>query len=563
MLTVAIDCETNKRTVPFIVTMVDQQLNTYLYKPKYNYSTIRQICESPNVRKIFHHAPFDIYALSNIGIYVKPPYHCTMIMASLVNENYSPKKLKYLAKVYLKEECKEAQALAKIKIKFGKNVGYDELPQELIEPYAVMDAIYTIKLFYLFKSKIFNSRHYGLYKMEQELIPLIVEMVRRGVKIDREFCKREKKHLEDLFCFYTPKIFSESKSIFNFMYHGDLKRVLMKQGIVIRDRTKKGNISTGKETLEKINSEFIRYVLKARSVDKQISTYYDSLLNKYTDESDNTAHFSLYSSGAKTGRFSADLIQTIPKELVVGDKVVPNNVRAAFVVREGYVNLYADYDQVEMRLFAHFLNNPSLIQAIIDGLDPHTDMATTLFGEEKVKENPKEYRRRTKIINFGIIYGMGRDALGKVLGLTPYESNNILQKYEKEYGVRKFMYKLSSELYKKGYLELEWVNRIYRVPKELAYKAVNVLCQGSCAYIIKKAMLRLNEWYQFEKTYGIKLLNQLHDELIFEVHQSLPIIEIARKIKELMEDLTTFKVPLLVSFKYSTTNWYEKKELKL
>lgn len=561
---IAIDTETDKYKKPFLISTCDSNIVSNLYYPdkESDYSYIKDICSSRKVSKVFHNAVFDIYALSLIDIEVVRPYHDTMVMASLLNENYSPKKLKYLAKVFLKEETNEAKELNKIKAKYkklyGKDFGFDKLPLEVIKPYAAKDAEYTMQLFNMFKEPI-DSFEY-LYRLEIKLVPILVDMVKRGLIVDRDFCKSEIKHLSDLYSIYSGKVFSSVGKIFNINSSDEIRNILKDRDIRVKNRTKKGKISTAKEDLLSIKDDTFNNILKMRSIDKQINTYYEPLLNNYTTETDTAAHFTLYQSGAKTGRFSADLVQTIPNKVSVSDSSVINRVRGAFIVREGFTNVYMDYSQIEMRLFAHFSNDKTLITAINNDVDAHYDTACNLFGKDVVDANKKYYRSIAKGINFGIIYGMGKQSLAETLGLSLYEANKALKEYYSKYRVREFVDEVTSELYKKGFITLSYVNRIYRIPKHMAYKGVNALIQGAAAYVIKLAMIRLAKYLkQFNGL--INLLLTVHDELVFEIHNSLNVVAEAKKLHSIMEDRETFKVPITASIMFSTTSWLNKYEL--
>lgn len=523
---------------------------------------IRKIAESSEYTKVFHSATSDMYALYKIGINVKPPYDDTFIMSSIIDENFSSHKLKDLAKRYLDEPCKEQKELNKIKLKYkrklGKDFTWDKIPKEIIEPYAVKDAEYTRGLYHYFLPKL--SRCKDLYAMEIDLIPEILSMMIRGHKINRNFCENEIKNMKDVLRYYYNKLIRINGAIFNIQSPKELRIFLKKTGIDFKERTRTGLIKTDKSILQPLaKTNFsIRYILNCRSAMKQISTYYEPLLHNYTSKNDPIAHFSFWQSGTKSGRFSAELIQTIPKSHESFG--VRNNVRKAFVPRDGFVNVYFDYDQIEMRLFADFTDNQSLLQSIRDGKDVHTTTAIDLFDEYET--NPKHYRRIAKTINFGMIYGMGTDALAASLEIPKYEAHAILAKYDHMYRIKSFIGKTTSLLCRQGFISLDWIDRDYHVPKKLAYKAVNIRIQGSASYIIKLAMIRLKV---LKKMYPgrVNLLLQIHDELVFEIHKSLPIKKTILEIKKLMEDHTTFKVPITTSVKYSDKSWGDKKEWKL
>ena len=565
---IAVDTEYDEVTkVPFIVTMADDSVSKLLYPDKKkDYWMIKQICESSDYTKIFHSATSDIYALSRIGISVQPHYEDTFIMSSIIDENFSSRKLKELAKKYLKEPCLEAKELNKIKNKCKKECKkkgiefrWSLIPKETIEPYAVKDAEYTYALHNYFESKI--KPYQKLYEMELELVPIVVDMQKRGHKIDRSFCEVESEKLEQIYEFYYNKLVRFYGKLFNIGSPKDLRLLIKKAGLFINEKTPTGLVSTGKEVLEKFadKSPIVQWIINARSCDKQVGTYYWPLLNEYTSPSDNTAHFSFYQSGTKSGRFSAELIQTIPNKQ---DKTeVKNNVRKAFIPRKGYTNYYFDYDQQEMKLFVHFTENMSLVKSIKNGIDPYIATAIDIFGQEEYDKDPEDTRRIVKNICLGMIYGMGSNSLAARLNLPLNQAYSILSRYDQKYRVKSFLSKMASLLNRQGYVSIDWIGRDYRVPKHLSYKCVNIIIQGSAAYIIKLAMIRIKAYTAAYP--GINMLIQAHDELIVEIPNKYDHSIIVPKIKELMEDHTTFLVPITASVKYSEVSWLDKKPRKV
>lgn len=563
---IAIDTEYDEVTkIPFICTMSDGENSVLLYpdKPK-DYFIIKKICESKDIIKVFHAITADMYAFHQIGIKVIRPYHDTFIQSSIIDENFSSKNLKQLAKKYLHEPCEEAKHISKIiqkyKRKYGRTFSWSMIPKKDIEPYAVKDAEYTIDLYRYFKPKM--EKYKKLYRLELDLIPLIMKMTIRGLYIDRNFCKAEMGKLDYIHRYYYRLLFKKYGKIFNLNSSIDIRKLIKTFKITVPEKTTTGQISTAKETLTPMIEKYpiLRWILNCKNADKQISTYYWPLLHKYTTNKDPVAHFQFYQSGTKSGRFSAELIQTAPKEKQKGE--IKNNIRRAFISRPGYVNLYFDYDQIEMRIFAHFTNNKTLIEAIKNGYDVHEAMGIELFGKEIYEDNPKDYRRIIKTINFGIIYGMGLNTLAKSLGVPKHKANEILSQYDQTFRVRSFIQKMTSLLLRQGYISLGWIDREYRVPKNLAYKSVNILIQGTAAYIIKKAMKIFSE-SPLQCVYkSLTLLLQMHDELIFEIHESELDKNLVLEIKNIMEDFNTFKVPITTSAEYSIKSWMHKMKWK-
>ena len=621
----------------FIATSTDEQLKSRLYilSDKKDFLALKKICESTTLAKVFHAACNDIYALQNIGINVVPPYDDTFIAARLVNENFQAAGLKKLAKEVLDEPCLEEKLLSKLKSKIkreakktGQIFSYDMIPREALYPYAIKDTEYTMKLWYYFMKPL--KKYKAIYDFEISLIPDIVEVVSYGFRVDRVFVKNQIKILQarraklytDLTKLFKKRNITFTKTIerkkiksiksycakhdlilkkiifnstnnsyngiinenFNLSSPKHIAHIISSLDIPITETTDKMNLATDKETLLKYIDvhPFIKMKLDDSIIEKQLNTYYEPLLNYYTTPKDPTAHFMLYQSGAKTGRFTAELIQTIPRidELVEN----PKEVRRAFVPRTGYTMVCIDYDQIEMRLFAHYSKCQTIIDRIKNGFDPHLGTAIDIFGEKLINMSDKIKkfcRKAAKNVNFGIIYGMGKGKLTSQLAsilrhiqkelpknYTLPRPQDILNNYYHQYPVKEFARQMTGQLYRTGVIEMKFdsdlmsFTRDYKVPQELAYKAPNVLIQGTAAYVMKYGMKRcINYIHKFKL--DIKLITTIHDELIFEIKNDYNVNKQTKKLITLMEDRVTFDVPILASAKMSTKSWGDCKEVKI
>lgn len=587
---IAVDCEYDMRCRPFICTMTTDTMKSRLFNLRKgdngHYERVKKIAESSNVIKVFHSATSDIYALSTIGINVIPPYECTLIAASLLDENFASRKLKVMAKLYLDEECLEDKELTKIKTKLKKQAkkdglefDYTMIPDEILEPYATKDTEYTMGLWKQFKEPI--KAYQQLYDFEKSLIPIIVGMTQRGMRVDRKFVKklmlvtaRRSELLYKKLNRHITKKFSDIE-VFNPGSPKQVANVLDRLDLGLTETTKKGNLKTDIKTLmPHIKIPFINALLSYRFFSKQNSTYYSPLYKKYTTKKDHIAHFAFYQSGAKTGRFSAELIQVMPK--LTEDKVlkVTKEVRKSFIPRDGYTMYFIDYDQIEMRLFIHFSRCHAVAKQVRAGFDTHTGTLNMVMGKKFVdKLNTKDfasYRYMMKGINFGMVYGMGMNKLIEQLlicgiSMRRYEAELLMKKYLSIYPVKKFMKDLMFELYKTGCITLKFKSKLmnftreYRVPKRLAYKAANVVCQGAAAYVMKYGMVRSIKLIA-RKKWDANLLATVHDELVFELSNKLNHKKIVPQIVRAMEDRVTFMLPITASVSYTTKNWGEKKE---
>ena len=623
---IAIDTET-ANNIPFIATTCDEQLKTKLYRPSNpeDLSELKAIAESPHIVKAFHSAVYDIYCLSLIGINVVPPIEDTLLMANYINEQWETKNLKRLAEILLGEETLEEHLLTKIRRKgevIAKKEGikftWDMIPEEILLPYAMKDPYYTIKLVYYFYSPI--KQYSDLYSFEKELVFVVVEMIQNGMTINREFVLRKieeceagifstlsllqnylldkdfilldevkRKTLKGLYSACSKlgivpddsEIMQDPEDSFiveypidfnpNSTYH--VRKALKYLEIYTPPSGKKGDPATNADALKTVlkrgheHSEFLEHHLYYKDLSKQNSTYYKPLYYDYTSNQDDTAHFLYYQSGARTGRFSANLIQTIPKATKGPMTSKSRDIRTAFIAPKGYKLLTIDYDQIEMRLFVCMSECEKMIQDINNGFDVHLGTAIGIYGLDKVNEDPTFYRRRAKNINFGIIYGMGTQALADQIGISLMEASFVLQDYYDNYPVKKFIRDTVGFLYKNQYIRIQYDSprmrfiRDYRVPQRLAYKGVNVRIQGTAAYIMKFAMYRMFRFIIEEKL-GLKLILCMHDELGYLIPNDICCLELYKKIIEVIEDRVTFKIPITATPKLGD-DWGHCEEINI
>ena len=601
MRVIAVDLEYDYCS-PFLATTTDEDMETKVYRVKIlsQKKELQKICESRSIRKIFHHATGDMFQLRNLNIKVAPPIECTFILSNLVDENYKPKDLKTLARVHLGIDTSEANRLKGIIKKFkekAKKGGYpfkwSQLPDEYIIPYAKRDPEYTIQLWFYWATPLEESRK--LYEFEKSLMPVIVEMEWKGLRIDRYRCKRLSyeygKKLEQLYDDMS-KYIVDNKIVlgkdFNPRSPKQIQDVIMQLGMedkVDHGKTMKNRHlpKTDKKALAILSADsvFFSMLSKSRFFAKHKGTYYDPLYEYYTSEKSDIAHFLIYQTGAKTGRFSVELAQTFPKpeESKLAGEL--HEVRKCLIPRRGKAFLCMDYEQQEMRLFCHYSNCQRMIDIINEktgtkGFDIYVETAEVMFKELFQREKlRKALRFTTKTDALGMIYGMGQNKLIKSttallyekfdrsvveeIGVSDQWAYDTLKVFKELYPVDQFNKECMSELYKTGVVRLKFdsplmqFDRQYLIPADFAYKAGNAKIQGTAAYVIKSAMLRCNKRIEEERWIGkVDMVLQVHDELIFEVDNNLDFIkEVYRTMKQEMEDTVTFQVPITVSAKVS------------
>lgn len=602
MKTVAIDLEYDYCS-PFLATVTNEEMNTKVYRVKVisQRNEIKLLCENKNIRKVFHHATGDMFQLRCLGIRTVDPVECTFIISNLVDENYKPKDLKTLARTHLGIETKEANRLKSTIKKYkelAKKGGYpfkwSQIPEAVMIPYAKRDPEYTLQLWYYWQTPLEESRK--LYDFEKSLMPLIVDMEWKGLRIDRYRCARLSREygrkLEQLYDDMSKYLVDNNINLgknFNPRSPKQIQQVILQLDPENTDT----NPSTDKKALAilAVDSKFFSMLSKSRFFTKHKGTYYDPLYEYYTSEKSDIAHFLMYQTGAKTGRFSVELAQTFPKpeeNKLAGEL---HEVRKVLIPRRGKAFLCMDYEQQEARLFCHYSDCERMIDIINEksgtkGFDIYIETADLLFGDLFQKEKLRKALRFVAKTDFlGAIYGMGVKKLVsgtsgilydkfdrsvvEEIGVDDQWAYDTLRTFKELYPVDQFNRECMSELYKTGAMVLEFnselmnFTRTYHIPRDFAYKAGNAKIQGTAAYIIKSAMLRVAARIKAEKWDSkVDMILQVHDELIFEVDNNYQFIKhVYQVMKEEMEDHVTFKVPITVSGKWSSISLGDIKEL--
>jgi DNA polymerase-1 len=386
-------------------------------------------------------------------------------------------------------------------------------------------------------------------KIEAPLIPILAEMELRGIKIEKKALAEYSIELSAELNTIQAEIFRLAGHEFKISSPKQLGEVLFVERQLKPGRKTKSGYSTDADVLEELSREdpIPGHVLRYRLLSKLGSTYVDTLSN-LADEEDRI-HTTFVQTGTATGRLSSrdPNLQNIPVREAEGRRI-----RAAFTAKEGHVLLSADYSQIELAVLAHFSGDRNLIESFADGKDVHRRTAALIFGITEDEVTP-EQRRISKIINFGVIYGMSPYRLGNELGITRSEAALFIESYFKTYsGVRDFMRSLIVKAENDNYVETLFGRRRYiaeihssnKMVKSSAERvAVNTPIQGTAADIVKIAMISLDKALSGSKTV---ILLQVHDELILECpEEDAP--ETATTVKQVMESSTPLKVPLRVS----------------
>jgi len=400
----------------------------------------------------------------------------------------------------------------------------------------------------------------GLEKIYEEieipLVPILAKMKERGILVDLEYIKRLSGDYHKKLDAIEARIWRHAGGEFNMNSPKQLGEILFdKMGLSVKGLKKTGGgaRSTRVSELEKLKGvhPIINEIMEYREYQKLLSTYIDNIPGMVN--SNGRLHADFIQSGTTTGRMSSanPNLQNIPIRSEAG-----RAIRTAFVAEKGFKLVAFDYSQIELRIGAFLSKDKKLIEIFKKGEDVHTGVASVMFDIEPDKVN-KEMRRQAKIINFGILYGMGVNALKDNLGSSREEAQSFLNNYfEKFSGLYDYLEKVKKETRQRGYTETYFGRRRYfpgiksSIPyiKAMAERmATNAPIQGTQSDIIKIAMPKIDKWLikeGYEK--DAYLLLQIHDELIYEIKESL-VEKISPKVKEIMELVLVTEVPFVVN----------------
>ena len=518
--------------------------------------------EHPEIQKIAQNLKYDYKVLAKYGIYIKGPVFDTMLAHYLLEPD-KRHNMEVLAQNYLNYSPISIETLIGKK---GKNqLSMRQAPLEQLCPYACEDADITFQLKEIFHRKLEGSKTFEVFKkIEMPLIPVLSAMEMEGIKIDIEALADFSKELEQKVVVLNDNVQKLAGTPFNLASPKQLGQILFEHMKLVDKpkKTKTGQYSTSEDTLLKLKGKhaIIDDILEFRQLQKLKSTYVDAL-PELADADTHRIHTTYQQAVAATGRLSSvnPNLQNIPIRSEKG-----REVRKAFVPKNvDFTLLAADYSQIELRLMAHLSQDEGMLSAFQNGEDIHAATAAKVYQVELEKVS-REQRSYAKMVNFGIIYGISAFGLAQRLGIKRGEAKEIIDNYFLQYPKVKDYMDLSIEnAREKGFVEtimgrkrmLNDINSRNAVVRGYAERnAINAPIQGSAADIIKMAMINVDETIK-EQDFKSKLLLQVHDELVFDVHKSEVKI-LKNIIKDNMENALLLSVPLKVEVGQGP-NWLE------
>ncbi|OQT91212.1 DNA polymerase I [Vibrio parahaemolyticus] len=521
---------------------------------------LKPILEDDAQAKVGQNLKYDASVLARYGIEMKGIKYDTMLASYVYNSVGGKHDMDSLALRFLQHSCISFEQIAGK----GKNqLTFNQIELEQASPYAAEDADVTLRLHNrLFANIEQDEKLKSVYEeIEMPLVPVLSRIERTGVLIDDMKLSAQSVEIAARLEELEQKAYEIAEQEFNMNSPKQLQAILFeKMGLPVVKKTPSGTPSTNEEVLQELALDYPlpKLILEYRGLAKLKSTYTDKL-PKMINPSTGRVHTSYHQAVTATGRLSSTdpNLQNIPIRNEEGRRI-----RQAFVAPAGYKILAVDYSQIELRIMAHLSGDQALLDAFRDGKDIHAATAAEIMGVS-IDQVSSEQRRRAKAVNFGLIYGMSAFGLAKHLGIPRGEAQAYMDKYFERYpGVMQYMEDTRSAAADKGYVETIFGRRLHLPEiksrngmrrKAAERAAINAPMQGTAADIIKKAMLLVDQWIQEEGNGRVKLLMQVHDELVFEVEES-SLSEIESKVQKLMESAAELKVPLVAEAGHGD-NW--------
>ncbi|MDN5971330.1 MAG: DNA polymerase I, partial [Enterobacterales bacterium] len=433
---------------------------------------------------------------------------------------------------------------------------FNQIALEQAAPYAAEDADVTLQLHLKLWPQL--EKEAGLKKVftdiDMPLVPVLSRMERTGVLIDSHILGKHSQELAIRLDELEKKAHEAAGEPFNLSSPKQLQAILFeKQKLPVVKKTPGGAPSTNEEVLAELAEqgfELPTIILEHRGLAKLKSTYTDKL-PQMINGATGRVHTSYHQAVTATGRLSSSdpNLQNIPVRNDEGRRI-----RQAFIAPQGYKIVAADYSQIELRIMAHLSGDKGLLTAFAAGKDIHRATAAEVFGLA-LEDVTSEQRRSAKAINFGLIYGMSAFGLARQLNIARGEAQRYMDLYFERYpGVLEYMERTRQQAAEQGYVETLDGRRLYLPEihsrngmrrKAAERAAINAPMQGTAADIIKRAMIAVDAWLLEQKEPLVRMIMQVHDELVFEVHESI-IDQTVEKVRELMEKSLELAVPLKV-----------------
>ncbi len=512
-------------------------------------SEMKTLLESDEHKKVGQNLKYDKSVLAKYDVELGGIEFDTMLESYCLNSVASRHDMDSLALLHLNHANIKFEDIAG---KGKSQLTFDQIELEKASPYAAEDADITLKLHQKLWPQLKEAQgpKQIFEEIEMPLLNVLSEIERNGVLVDGHLLGEKSHQFGERLVELEREAYEIAGEEFNLASPKQLQVIFFeKLGLPIIKKTPKGQPSTAEEVLQELALDYPlpKLILEHRSLSKLKSTYTDKL-PQMIHASTGRVHTSYHQAVAATGRLSSKdpNLQNIPIKTQEG-----RSIRTAFVAPNGYKILAADYSQIELRIMAHLSQDQGLLDAFAHGLDVHSATAAEVF-EVELDEVTANQRRNAKAINFGLIYGMSAFGLAKQIDTDRNTAQDYINTYFARYpGVETYMESTKEKAAELGYVETLFGRRLYLPEinsknglrrKAAERTAINAPMQGSAADIIKLAMLKVNEWLQEQD--GIKMIMQVHDELVFEVAED-KLQQAQEAIPAIMASVVKLSVPLM------------------
>ena len=527
---------------------------------------LKPYLEDKSIKKIGQNIKFDYIIFWHRGIDINS-MEDTMLMSYVLDAGKNRHNMDTLSEIHLGHKAIKFKDL----VGAGKKqINFSQVEVDLAKNYAAEDADITYRLYKIFSKSLKSENLVNIYEIfEKPLIKILALMEINGIKLDKSFLKKLSIKFDKKISDLEKKIYKISKKEFNIASTKQLGEIIYNDlKIASLKRTKKGSFATSASVLEDLSfkgNEFPKLILEWRQSSKLKNTYTDSL-PEHINLKTNRVHTSFLLAATTTGRLASSNpnLQNIPIKTEEG-----KDIRKAFISEKNKKLISADYNQIEMRILADLADVKELKKAFLNNEDIHSITASQVFGISIKKVN-SDMRRKAKAINFGIIYGISQYGLAKQIGVTSNEAEEFLNSYFLKFPeIKEYMSSTIKFCRKSGYVtnifgrktHIIGINdKNFNVRNFQERAAINAPIQGSASEIMRLAMIRLNDEIIIKKKNNLRMLLQIHDELIFE-SDTKDINSSVKLIKETMvsvknSNLHSFSIPLLVDLN-NGDNWGE------
>ncbi|KNC65530.1 DNA polymerase I [Pseudoalteromonas ardens] len=524
------------------------------------FELIGPILADPKHKKVGQNLKYDKSVLARAGLELNGIAFDTMLESYVFNSVGTRHDMDSLALKYLGHKNISFEEIAGK----GKNqLTFNQIELDKAAPYAAEDADITLRLHQHLWPQL--QQHPTLVSVFEEielpLVSVLSEIERTGVKIDSNMLAQQSHTIETRLKELEQEAFELAGEEFNLSSTKQLQAILFdKLELPVLKKTPKGAPSTAEEVLQELAHDYPlpKLIIEHRGLAKLKSTYTDKL-PKMVNAQTQRVHTSYHQAVTATGRLSSTdpNLQNIPIRNEAGRRI-----RQAFVADQEHVIMAADYSQIELRIMAHLSQDAGLLKAFAEGKDVHSATASEVFSVP-LEDVTSDMRRKAKAVNFGLIYGMSAFGLARQLDIPRHEAQHYMDKYFERFpGVLEYMESTREKAAEQGYVETLFGRRLYLPDikarngarrKAAERAAINAPMQGTAADIIKKAMIKVAQWLATQQDSDIKLLMQVHDELVFEVKAD-KVAQFSEHVCQLMSEAAELDVPLLVEADHGD-NW--------